>query len=154
MIKRIYISLILLIIISLNINNEFLYNFIFSNNIKYINMLDINKIFINKKESRVSNNDIDSFEKVGNSYRVYSITNYSKVLEEGTVIFIGNKDKLDNTVTILTKNGIYYDYSNIDNISVHLYDHINKNEIIGSINEYYYLTLYDNNGYLEYENKD
>ena len=72
-------------------------------------------------------------------------------LNSGIVVYIGQKEKLGNTVIIQGTDGIDYWYSNIDNLSVNLYDYVEKDIVLGtSINEYIYLTILKDGEYLNY----
>lgn len=83
--------------------------------------------------------------KVGNNYNFYSLCG-------GIVVYIGNKDGLGNTVIIQGNDGIDYWYSNLENLSVNLYDYIESNVLLGvSKNEYVYLTFLKNGEYIDYE---
>ena len=83
--------------------------------------------------------------KVGNSYNFYSLCG-------GIVVYIGNKEGLGETVIIQGTDGIDYWYSNLDNLSVNLYDYIEKDVLLGvSKNEYVYLTFLKNGEYIDYE---
>ena len=83
--------------------------------------------------------------KVGNNYNFYSLCG-------GIVVYIGNKDGLGNTVIIQGNDGVDYWYSNLDNLSVNLYDYIEKNVLLGvSKNEYVYLTFFKNGEFIDYE---
>ena len=55
----------------------------------------------------------------------------------GVVIKIVN----DNTYTVFIESidGEIYEYSNIDNINVHIYQYIKSNEIIGQSDSHYYI---------------
>ena len=82
---------------------------------------------------------------VGNNYNMYT-------LNGGIVVYIGEKEKLGNTVIIQGTDGIDYWYSNIENLSVNLYDYVEKNILLGtSINDYIYLTFMSDGKYLDYE---
>ena len=83
--------------------------------------------------------------EVGNNYNINALCG-------GMVVYIGEKDNLGKTVIIQGIDGVDYWYSNIDNLSIGLYDYIEKNTLIGtSINEYVYLTFVKNGEYLNYE---
>lgn len=70
----------------------------------------------------------------------------------GVVIYIGNKEYLGNTVIILGDDGVNYWYSNLENISVNLYDFVSSGTIIGSTkDQYLYVTLQKDDEYLDYE---
>lgn len=82
---------------------------------------------------------------VGKSYNMKSLCG-------GIVVYIGDKEKLGNTVIIQGTDGVDYWYSNLDNLSIKLYDYIEKNAMLGtSKDEYIYLTFVKNGEYLNYE---
>jgi len=74
------------------------------------------------------------------------------VLNGGIVVYIGEKEKYGNTLILQGNDGIDYWYGGITNISVNLYDYIEKNTLIGEVsNDYLYLVLQENGKYLKYE---
>lgn len=82
--------------------------------------------------------------KIDSSYPVPS-------LEEGMVVFIGDKEYYGNTIIIESLDGIYYWYGNISNTSVKLYDYIEKGSFIGEASNDLYLVFSKDNKYLNYE---
>ena len=71
------------------------------------------------------------------------INNYLvPVLEEGMVVFIGEKENYGNVIIIEGVEGIEIWYGNIDKTSVKLYDYVEKNTYLGQTK--------DNNLYLVY----
>ena len=83
--------------------------------------------------------------KVGKEYGVYSLCG-------GIVVYIGEKDGLGNTLIIQGNDGIDYWYSNIENLSVNLYDYIEKGVILGnSKSDNIYLTFVKDGEYIDYE---
>ncbi len=82
---------------------------------------------------------------VGNNYNMNSLCG-------GIVVYIGEKEGLGNTVIIQGTDGVDYWYSNLDNLSVNLYDYIEKDVLIGvSKGENIYLTFVKNGEYIDYE---
>jgi len=74
------------------------------------------------------------------------------VLNGGIVVFIGKKDNYGNTIIIQGNDGIDYWYGGITNVSINLYDYIEKDTLIGeSINDYIYLVLQKDGKYIKYE---
>lgn len=65
------------------------------------------------------------------------------ILEEGMVIYIGEKENYGNVIIIEGVNGIDIWYGSMDTISVKLYDYVEKNTYLG--------TVKDNNLYLAYQ---
>ena len=72
-------------------------------------------------------------------------------LEEGMVVFVGEKEKYGKTVIVSGTNGVDIWYSNV-NSNVKLYDYINKSSIIGeAIDKKIYLVFKKDNKILNYE---
>ena len=163
-ISKIYLSLILFIIISIILmqNNLYYqtYKIVFESDINFQYIKSKSKFLlgsiIDNKSHFVSSNKLmaKKIEKIDNSYYLYLDTNYVlNNINSGVVTFIGKKDNLGKTVIVSSDNGINYWYSNIENISVNLYDYIDTDTIIGSIvDDHLILTLTKDNRYLDYEN--
>ena len=82
---------------------------------------------------------------VGKSYNMYSLCG-------GIVVYIGEKEGLGETVIIQGTDGVDYWYSNLENLSVNLYDYIEKSVLIGtSKDQNIYLTFVKNGEYVNYE---
>ena len=74
------------------------------------------------------------------------------VLEDGLVIFVGEKDGYGRTVIIGQSNGIDVWYSNINNVAVSLYDYVSKGSLLGDCkDDYFYLVFKKNGQVLNYE---
>lgn len=156
-----YFILLLFFIISIYLlkYNKLNYKYyLFDNSLDYsyfrskINFI-IGKITNNKNEY-VSSIKLEykNVSKFNNSYKFETDSNYVlNNLYSGIVIFIGEKPELGNTIIVNGDNGVNYWYSNLNNINVSLYDYIDKNIILGSVDNYFYLTLIKNNEYLAYE---
>jgi len=83
--------------------------------------------------------------KVDNKYLV-------PILEDGIVIFIGEKEDYGKTVIIQQKNGIDIWYGNVDNVNVQLYDYVNKGTLLGeTIDEKLYLVYKKEGEILNYK---
>ena len=72
-------------------------------------------------------------------------------LNNGIVIFVGEKEEYGNTVIVQQENGVDVWYSNINEINVKLYDYIKKGSLIGSANEKLYLVFIKNGEVVNYE---
>ena len=82
--------------------------------------------------------------EVDNSYLVPAI-------EEGMVVFVGDKENYGKTVIVSGTNGVDIWYSNI-NSNVKLYDYIEKNSLIGeAIDKKIYLVFKKDKEILKYE---
>ena len=73
-------------------------------------------------------------------------------LEGGLIIFVGEKENYGNTVIVQQANGIDVWYSNIDNVSVKLYDYIDKGAFIGEVlDNSFYLVFKKDGEVLDYQ---
>lgn len=82
---------------------------------------------------------------VGDNYNMYSLCG-------GIVVYIGDKEGLGDTVIIQGIDGVDYWYSNLENLSVNLYDYIESDTLIGvSKSDKIYLTFVKNGEYISYE---
>lgn len=162
-ISKIYLSIILFIIISIIFMQDNIYyqtyKIVFESDIDFQYIKSKSKYLlgsiIDNKSHFVSSNKLlaKNIEKKNNSYYLYLDPNYVITnINSGVVTFIGKKDNLGETVIVSSDNGINYWYSNIENISVNLYDYIDTDTIIGSIvDDHLILTLMKDNRYLDYE---
>lgn len=162
-ISKIYLSAIVFIIISIVLMQDKLYyqaySLVFESDINFQYIKSKSKYLlgsiVDNKSHFVSSNRLvpKNIVKKDNSYYLYLDSNYViSNFNSGVVTFIGKKDNLGNTVIVSSDNGINYWYSNIENISVNLYDYIETDTIIGSIiDDHLILTLMGNNRYLNYE---
>ena len=166
-ISRCLICVILFLLISIvcNFSNKNLIwfkNNIFNNNINFAFFNNIYEKYIDKylpfdvyEEKLVMSEKLVYEEKKdylnGVSLKVGSHYNFHSLCG-GIVVYIGDKEGLGNTVIVQGTDGIDYWYSNIDNLSVNLYDYIEKDVLLGeSINEYVYLTFLKDGEYIDYE---
>lgn len=103
-------------------------------------------VFSNKLEYSESNKYLDGVKlTVHNNYLV-------PALDSGLIIFIGEKEGYGKTVIVQQANGIDVWYSNIDNITVKLYDYIDKGSLIGEVKEdYFYLVFKKDGGAINYQ---
>lgn len=74
-------------------------------------------------------------------------------LETGIVTFVGLKEDYGNTIIIQTTNNINIWYCNLKNISIKLYDYVEKGTYLGeSENNYIYILYSKENKFLDYTN--
>lgn len=139
---------------------KYLYN-------KSFNFAYINKIYdkylggilplknINTNEQVVMSESIDysNNEPYENGVRVSNLDGkVIKSLESGIIVFIGEKEKLGNTIIIQGSDGVDYWYGNIENSDLSIYDYIDKNVNIGNAKDgVLYLQFAKNGEYLNYE---
>ena len=137
-------------------------NNVYNNNINFTFFNKIYKKYINKYlpfdlyDEKIVMSDkfvYSDKEKYLDGVKLNVGKNYNmKSLCGGIVVYIGDKEKLGTTVIIQGTNGVDYWYSNLDNLSVKLYDYIEKDVLIGTTkNEYVYLTFLKDGKYLDYE---
>lgn len=160
--RRVIFSLLILIIVSFALKNNCFYETIY--NMIYYDTLDFSYIYskynfllgniASRKESYVSSYRLKYKEisQTNNSFELVTDANLViNNINPGVVTFIGEVENLGFTVIISGDNNIDYWYSNLENISVNLYDHIN-NEILGStIDDKLIMTFKKDNEYLSYE---
>lgn len=73
-------------------------------------------------------------------------------LTNGIVVFIGEKDNYGNTIIIQGADGADVWYGNIANVSVKLYDYVEKDKLIGETkDDKLYLVIKKDNEYIKYE---
>lgn len=168
LIARLLIGLIVFfgILIATNFNehiNNFVHEKIMKENMSFTKITDIyNKYFgsivplknMGSDEKTVFNEKM-TYEEIKNYQNGYELTvqnNYLvPVINSGIVVFIGEKENLGNTVIIQGIDGIDYWYSNVENLSVNLYDYTSKGDYLGtSKDNKLYLTFKKENDFLEY----
>lgn len=81
---------------------------------------------------------------VGDNYLVPSI-------QEGMVVFIGEKENYGNTIIIENLDGIDCWYGNITNTSLKLYDYVEKGSFVGETNKELYMVFSKDGKYIDYE---
>ncbi|MEG1506840.1 MAG: M23 family metallopeptidase [Bacilli bacterium] len=70
----------------------------------------------------------------------------------GIVVFIGEKEGYGNTVIVQGIDGSDIWYGNLKNISVKLYDYLDKETVIGEVtNEFLYLVIKKDDKFIKYE---
>ena len=166
-ITRCLICVILFLLISIvcNFSDKNLLwfkNNIYDNNINFTFFNKIYKKYINKYlpfdlyDEKIVMSDkfiYSGKEKYLNGVKLNVGKNYNmKSLCGGIVVYIGDKEGLGNTVIIQGTDGVDYWYSNLDNLSIKLYDYIEKDVLIGNTkDEYVYLNFLKDGKYLDYE---
>lgn len=73
------------------------------------------------------------------------------VLDEGMVVFIGDKENYGKTVIIENLNGVQYWYGNISNTSLKLYDYVQNGDLVGEVKDELYMVFSREGSYLNYE---
>lgn len=94
----------------------------------------------------------EKIEKYKDGSKVYVSDSYLvPSLEDGIVIFIGNKDDYGKTVIIEQTNGVLVWYGNLANINVSVYDYVNKGEFLGEAKKSFYLLFEKDGKFLDYK---
>lgn len=157
------LTLICLITLKINPNlkSQF-YKYVYEDNIKFTYFKKVyNKYFgdilpesLNTTEPVFSENlsyeSITKYEdgcslKVSNNYLI-------PALDSGMVVYIGQKDNLNNTVIIQQINGVDVWYGNINTSSVKLYDYVEKGSLVGETkDDKLYLVFKKDGAILKYE---
>lgn len=104
------------------------------------------QVFNESLEYNEQNKYLDGVKlTVSNNYLVPS-------LDGGLIIFVGEKEGYGNTVIIGQANGIDVWYGGIDNVSVKLYDYVDKGTFIGEVLENnFYLVFKKDGEVLDYQ---
>ena len=74
-----------------------------------------------------------------------------KMLDSGLVVYIGEKNGIENTIIIQQSNGIDVIYGYIENTNLKVYDYVEKGTIIGVVNKKLYLAFQKDGEKIEYE---
>ena len=68
------------------------------------------------------------------------------------MVYIGEKEDYGNTVIIQGVDGVDIWYGNLTNVSVKLYDYLEKDKLIGeTLDDTLYLVIKKDNEYIKYE---
>ena len=74
-------------------------------------------------------------------------------IDQGLVVFVGEKEGYGNTVIIEQQDGTTVWYSNLKNSSVKLYDYVKKGSYIGeNKDDYMYLVFKKEGNIVDYKN--
>ena len=168
LLTRILLSIIIVLItciyIKIDINNSLnVKNHLFNDNLKFTKINNLYKNYfgnilptVDTDTDLVFNSDsikIKEYSKYENGVKV--LTNKNETVSNiygGIVVFIGEKENYENTVIIQGNDGIDYWYGGITNITINLYDYIEKDTLIGETkNDYVYIVLHKDGKYLNYE---
>lgn len=92
-------------------------------------------------------------EKYSDGWKLEVSTNYLvPVIEEGVVVYIGEKDEYGKVIIVEQTDGVNIIYGNLNTDNVKLYDYLEKGSFLGEVlDEVLYLVLEKNGEYLELE---
>ena len=168
LITRILISIIIVLSvgISIKLNNDnsyYVQKYLFLDSIKFTKIKNLYESQLGKliPEVKVNSqmvfNGSDFFSYPKEQYEEGAKISVSKnevisSLQSGIIVYIGDKDKYNNTIIVQGNDGIDYWYGNIDNVNINLYDYITKDTILGnSKDNYIYLVLKNGNEIVKYD---
>ena len=134
------------------------YKYVYEDNIKFA---DINKLYkkyfgrvlLNNDTKLVSNTKLTYTKKTKykDGVELEVSKNYVvNALEEGMVVFVGEKEDYGKTIIVSGVDGIDIWYSNIES-NVKIYDYINKGDILGEANNKLYIVVKKKDNVLDYE---
>ncbi len=113
--------------------------------------------FLPKKEEQIK----QVFKEEQNNKKIENYLDGTKItyegksnvaaIQSGIVVYIGNKEDLGNTVIIQGVDDVDIWYSNINNVGLKLYDYIEKDKIIGEVENTLYLNIIKDKKHLKYE---
>ncbi len=119
------------------------FNFAYVNSL-YTKFLGEPMPFLNETTNMVFNeklvyDNIDDYMDgavltVGSNYLV-------PVLDEGIVIFVGEKENYGKCVIIENSLGVDILYGNLSNINVSMYDYVKEGSLVGEVNNKLYMTF-------------
>ena len=72
-------------------------------------------------------------------------------LDEGMVVFVGEKENYGYTIIVENLDGINFWYSNISSTSLKLYDYVEKGKLVGEVESELYMVFSKDGNYLNYE---
>ena len=108
-----------------------------------------------EKELTVFNEELsyDNISKYHDGAKLEVSKNYLvPVLEEGMVIYIGEKENYGNVIIVEDMNGVSIWYGNMDTTTAKLYDYVNKNAYLGTTKDNILYLVYQKDGkFLNYE---
>ena len=119
------------------------------------NLLSIDKKLKKQETEAVFSEKItyEAMENYQNGVKLKVSTNYMvPVLESGVIVFIGEKEKVGNTVIVEQVDGVDAYYSNIKVDNRKLYDYVEKGELLGEVLDNQLFLAFQKKGeYLDYK---
>lgn len=94
-----------------------------------------------------------NIEKYHDGFKLEVSTNYLvPVIEEGVVVYIGEKDEYGKVIVVEQTDGVNIIYGNLNTDNVKLYDYLEKGSFLGEVlDEVLYLVLEKDGEYLDLE---
>lgn len=160
----IIITLVILILCKSNSNfKSILYKKVYQENIYF---MDINNFYKSKFglqlpflehfnntrtvfSEKLKYNDISIYK---DGFNLSVDENYIvPAIEEGVVVFIGEKEGYGKTIIIESSNNLSIWYSNLDDINLNMYDYIKKGDLIGNVKNNLYLVFIKDGEHIDYK---
>lgn len=144
-------------------NKENFKNVVYNNSLSFAKIYNVYRKYLgdvipfknifNNNTKIVSDNKLvyNNIEKENNGYILTMTSNYISVINSGIVINIKEDDAYNNLITVQDKTGLNITYGLLSELNVKMYDYVEKNVILGSINNKLYLEFKKDNKYLSYE---
>ena len=168
LISRVLISIILVLSLSILIKLDTKYislidKYFFTDNLEFTKINNwYNSLFgnvlpqVDTEETLVfSSNDLKTYQYSDylDGVKIHLSKNSPvSILMGGIVVFNQEYEGFGSTIIVQGNDGINYYYTNLTNITVNLYDYLDKDTLIGVTNEdYLYLILEKNGEYVSYE---
>ena len=167
-INRILITSLLTLIILISYKKSNNFKEYFKNNVFGVNFNfgEVNKLYnkyfgtdipfkdILEKEKTVFNEKLEysSKEKYYDGVKLkVSSDFFVPSLDDGIVVYVGEKENYGNVVIVNLSSGIDVWYGNLSNTGVNLYDFVSKGSLIGNTKDYLYLVFKKDGNILNYE---
>lgn len=164
-ITSVFLSIIFLlsslIFVKVSKENELLYKeYVLTNSMSFTNFNTVYEDYFGavapsiKTDEFVFNSELvfTSIENLGDIEIIHLTSSVISTISGGIVVYIGEKENFGNTVIVQSNDGNNVWYGNLENISLTLYDYVEKGEIIGeAINKELYITIKNGNEIISYE---
>lgn len=145
-------------------SSKTIYKFIYETNFNFAKVNELYQEYVgdiipfqsdSKKDIPVFSEDIIyknlSIYKDGVSLEV-GVDYLIPVLEDGIVVFIGEKEDYGNTIIIQQTDGVNVWYGNVTNVNVNLYDYVAKGEFLAASQSENIYFLFEKEGeYIDYK---
>lgn len=145
-------------------NKEKFKNIVYNNNLSFAKIYSAYKKYLGdivpfkntfKDSTKIVSGDAISYSQITkdeNGFLLSVSKDYIvNSIYAGIVIKTENSDKYKNIITIQDKNGLNISYGNLNEVSVKIYDYVEKGELLGNCDDKLYLIFEKDGKYLSYE---
>lgn len=145
-------------------NKEKFKNIVYNNNLSFAKIYSAYKKYLGdaipfknifKDNTKIVSGDAISYSQITkeeNGFLLSVSKDYIvNSIYAGIVIKTENSDKYKNIITIQDKNGLNISYGNLNEVSVKIYDYVEKGELLGNCDDKLYLIFEKDGKYLSYE---